>query len=56
MSNQDGLERSSPENQGIRSATIGRLIDYFAEKELELHSIMLLRHGKVVAEGWWHPY
>lgn len=56
MSNQDGLKRSSPESQGIRSATIGRLIDYFAEKELELHSIMLLRHGKVVAEGWWHPY
>lgn len=21
-----------------------------------LHSLMLLRHGKVVAEGWWHPY
>ena len=56
MSNQDGLERSSPEGQGIRSSAIGRLIDYFAEKELELHSIMLLRHGKVVAEGWWHPY
>lgn len=26
-------------------------------KELdELHSFMLLRHGKVIAEGWWSPY
>ncbi|MCS7461447.1 beta-lactamase family protein [Paenibacillus doosanensis] len=23
---------------------------------LGLHSIMVLRHGHVVAEGWWHPY
>ncbi|HEX2535066.1 MAG TPA: ChbG/HpnK family deacetylase, partial [Chitinophagaceae bacterium] len=22
----------------------------------EWHSIMVLRHGKVVAEGWWNPY
>jgi CubicO group peptidase (beta-lactamase class C family) len=27
------------------------------EKEkLELHSFVLVRHGKVAAEGWWHPY
>ncbi|HYF66161.1 MAG TPA: serine hydrolase, partial [Herpetosiphonaceae bacterium] len=23
---------------------------------LEMHSLMLLRHGRVVAEGWWAPY
>jgi hypothetical protein len=23
---------------------------------LELHSLMLYRHGHVVAEGWWWPY
>lgn len=22
----------------------------------ELHSLMIVRHGSVVAEGWWHPY
>jgi hypothetical protein len=22
----------------------------------EFHSIMFLRHGKVIAEGWWNPY
>jgi hypothetical protein len=22
----------------------------------EVHSVMVVRHGKVVAEGWWAPY
>lgn len=56
MSMENRLPRSSPGSQGVPSAAIGKLLDYYAEKELELHSIMLLRHGKVVAEGWWEPY
>ncbi len=27
-----------------------------AATDVEMHSIMLLRHGVVVAEGWWAPY
>ena len=56
MSMENRLPRSSPGSQGVPSAAIRKLLDYYAEKELELHSIMLLRHGKVVAEGWWEPY
>src|SRR5690554_6396687 len=56
MALRDGLQRSTPESQGVDSAAISRLLDYFAEKELEIHSIMLLRNGKVIAEGWWDPY
>ena len=32
------------------------LLDGFGAAGLELHSLMLLRHGHVVAEGWWAPY
>ncbi|HLO98407.1 MAG TPA: serine hydrolase [Fimbriimonas sp.] len=49
------LPRSAPEAQGISSAGISRLIDEL-EKNDHLHSIMIVRHGKVVAEGWWSPY
>jgi len=56
MAVNDGLQRTSPESQGVPSAAVNRLLDSFAEKELELHSIMILRRGKVVAEGWWQPY
>ncbi len=50
------LERSSPEEQGISPAAITEFVAE-AEKSLcSLHSIMLLRSGKVVAEGWWYPW
>lgn len=50
------LPRSTPENQGISSQSIKRFIGSIQEKELELHSFMLVRHGHSVAEGWWKPY
>jgi CubicO group peptidase (beta-lactamase class C family) len=46
------LPRATPESQGIPSSAIA---DFLAHAE-NLHSFMLLRHGCVVAEGWWHPY
>jgi CubicO group peptidase (beta-lactamase class C family) len=50
------LPRSTPESQGIPSAAVLAFIDETERAGLELHSLMLLRHGRVVAEGWWSPY
>jgi len=50
------LPRSTPEAEGISPAAI---LDFVAaaEEQLEsLHSLILVRHGRVVAEGWWDPY
>src|SRR5262247_3025062 len=50
------LPRSAPEAQGVSSAAILSFIAA-ADKSIDsLHSFMLLRHGHVVAEGWWSPY
>jgi CubicO group peptidase (beta-lactamase class C family) len=50
------LPRSTPEAQGVSSAGLLGFIDA-AEKQVDaLHSFMLVRHGHVVAEGWWSPY
>ena len=50
------LPRSSPEAQGVSSSAILSFIES-ADKDIDsLHSFMLLRHGHVVAEGWWSPY
>ena len=50
------LRRSTPEAQGIASSAILAFIDA-AERDIDaLHSLMVLRHGAVVAEGWWSPY
>jgi CubicO group peptidase (beta-lactamase class C family) len=51
-----GLPRKSPESQGISSSAILSFIDA-ADREIDtMHSVMLVRHGFVVAEGWWSPY
>lgn len=36
---------------------IGNFLDALeAAPDIELHSLMILRHGEVLAEGWWAPY
>ncbi len=48
--------RSTPEAQGISSAAILPFVEEAEQKLDALHSIMIVRHGQVVAEGWWAPY
>lgn len=48
--------RSLPAEQGVAADSIGHFLDAIAAQSLELHSVMLVRHGHVVAEGWWHPH
>ncbi len=50
------LPRSTPEQQGISSAGILSFIEALEKSMMEFHSIMIIRHGYVVAEGWWAPY
>ena len=50
------LPRSTPEAEGVDPAGIRALVGTFDTKIDAVHSLMLVRHGKVVAEGWWAPY
>jgi CubicO group peptidase (beta-lactamase class C family) len=50
------LMRSTPEAEGVSSAAIEAFLDAMAQTKSELHSLMISRHGKIVAEGWWKPY
>ena len=53
------LPRSTPEKEGVHSEGILQFLDAaesVSSKGIQFHSMMLLRHGKVVAEGWWSPY
>jgi hypothetical protein len=49
------LPRSTPEAEGVSSENIIQFLDAAAKSKTEFHSFMLLRHGKVIAEGWWNP-
>lgn len=48
------LPRATPESQGIPSSALIKF--YAALEKQEVHSCMVLRHGKVISEGWWGPY
>lgn len=53
---ENDLPRSSPEQQGVASAAILEFVQALEGQVHELHSFMLLRRGRVIAEGWWSPY
>ncbi|MEU0093305.1 serine hydrolase [Kribbella sp. NPDC006257] len=50
------LPRSTPAASGVSSRAIVSLLDWLEAESVEIHSIMVVRHGHVVAEGWWAPY
>jgi CubicO group peptidase (beta-lactamase class C family) len=50
------LPRSLPEAQGVKSAGILAFLEAVGASKHEFHSFMMLRHGHVIAEGWWRPY
>ena len=56
MTTDNQMPRSTAEAQGISSAAILEFVEA-AEKHLhEIQSLVLVRHGCIVAEGWWSPY
>ncbi|HKG90705.1 MAG TPA: serine hydrolase [Gemmatimonadaceae bacterium] len=50
------LPRSSPERQGISSAALLAFVEAADSGIDAMHGFVLVRHGHVVAEGWWGPY
>lgn len=50
------LPRSTPAASGVSSRAVAALLDRLEAQPVECHSIMVVRHGHVVAEGWWAPY
>jgi CubicO group peptidase (beta-lactamase class C family) len=51
------LPRSSPAEQQVDPAAVLAFVDAVeADPAIEMHSLMVVRHGHVVAEGWWAPY
>ena len=55
-SNKNALPRKSPESQGVSSNAILDFVRAANASGTEWHSFMMLRHGNVIAEGWWSPF
>ncbi|WP_227497087.1 serine hydrolase domain-containing protein [Planctomonas psychrotolerans] len=51
------LRRSSPSAHAVDARGIAAFLDALeSAPDVEPHSLMLLRGGEVIAEGWWAPY
>ena len=50
------LDRGIPESEGISSEALLSFIHAAEENIDAIHSLMIVKNGKVVTEGWWNPY
>ena len=51
------LPVSTPSALGIDPAGVSAFVDALeSTPHVEPHSLMLLRHGQIAAQGWWAPY
>ncbi len=51
-----GFPRSTPEAEGVSSSGILAFLEELQNTKHEFHGLVIARHGKVIAEGWWAPY
>lgn len=60
MASKIPLRRSHPEAEGVDSTAVLHLLhalEHHPTHPLDaMQGLMLLRHGHVIAEGWWQPY
>ncbi len=52
----NNLETTRPEDLGISSNDIEKFINIMEENKVCLHSFIMMRHGKIAAEGYWKPF
>ncbi|MFI0770862.1 serine hydrolase domain-containing protein [Streptomyces sp. NPDC021218] len=51
------LPTSTPAAEGVDARGVHAFLDALeSAPEIEPHSLMILRHGRLIASGWWAPY
>lgn len=50
------LPRATPESQGVSSQALQAFIDALDASVDTMNSVIVVRRGQVIAEGWWTPF
>ncbi len=50
------LPRSTPQAQGVDATGVADLVVSAQAHNVDLHGLMIARHGRVIAQGSWRPY
>ena len=52
----DILQFCRPEEVGVRPEWVEEYVEEMNRRRKMCHSVLMLRHGKVFAEGYWKPF
>jgi CubicO group peptidase (beta-lactamase class C family) len=52
----DGFKCSTPEAQGMDSAKLSEMFEEINQKDLDIHHVMIIRNGYIVAQCDFYPY
>src|SRR5688572_31781131 len=47
---------AAPEDAGFDSSALVQLFDYVGKHETPVHSVQIVRHGKLVLDAYFYPY
>jgi len=50
------IPEASPESVGVPSGAVLSMLKEFDDKRLPMHSLLILRNGKLVSENYWKPF
>lgn len=56
MKKEQLFSKGIPEHLGIPSSAILNFLDRIDQEQINLHGFLILRKGKIAAEGYWSPY
>ena len=51
-----GWQTSTPEEQGIDSELLAKALEFRQQHELNLHSMLVVRHGYIVTDVYFYPF
>jgi len=51
-----GWRTSTPEEHGMDSESLARAIDFIRENDLNVHSLLVIRNGYIVADAYFYPF
>jgi CubicO group peptidase (beta-lactamase class C family) len=51
-----GWRSTTPEQQGIDSEELLKALDYIRQRELNIHSLLIVRNGYLVLDAYFYPY
>lgn len=52
----EGWRTSTPEEQGMDSELLAQAIGFIRERNLNIHSLLVIRNGHIVADAYFYPF